>query len=298
MVLTGLSRTSRPSSRYPQDRFPRELRHLWGPIGEAGDNQPRLPASDNLRTSAPGLLKSSKGHQDRCHTAEWPVLQLTTENWRAPLSHRLFCPDAMGCSRGSLSFTSGFTETKFCGSFFPRGSPNRQNRSQRLRPVQVMKTSSSVPSRRLREFTLLWADPVVALIGTSAAHAPSGPIRFGSGLSHQRNRSRINASLTRSLPSSPEVEMFRSTQWGQKFLPPGLKFFLLGAEFPRSQSELSHRFAFGPVSGPQQLCHCRSDQLVLFHGGQSSWFVACLKLHLLAPRLESLSHQNLNGQRP
>ena len=29
------------------------------------------------------------------------------------------------------------------------------------------------------------------------------------------------------------------------------------SEFPQSQSELSHRLAFGPVSGPQQLRHCR-----------------------------------------
>ena len=99
------------------------------------------------------------------------------------------------------------SETKF-GEPFSRRSQNRQNRGQRLRPVGVMKTSSSVTSRRLREFTLLWADPVVALIGTSAAHAPSGPVSVSVCLSHQRNRSRI---LTCGLPSSPEVEMFRST---------------------------------------------------------------------------------------
>ena len=60
-----------------EDHFSSELRHFWCPIGEVGDNQPRLPTSDIFKTIAPGLLSSSNSHQDRCHKSEWPVLQLT-----------------------------------------------------------------------------------------------------------------------------------------------------------------------------------------------------------------------------
>ena len=69
----------------------------------------------------------------------------------------------------------------------------------------------------------------------------------------------------------------------------GLKFFLLLSEFPQSHSELSHRLAFGPVPGPQQLFHRRLDLLVLSHGRQRSWSVAWSRLQLFAARLNSFS---------
>ena len=89
-------------------------------------------------------------------------------NWRAPLSTvafvqmpwtvleeacllirgRLFRPLAEAISLLVPTFETGFAEL-----FFPSGSQNCQNCVQRLRPVRVMKISSSVPSRRLREFT-------------------------------------------------------------------------------------------------------------------------------------------------
>ena len=130
-----------------------------------------------------------------------------------------------------------------------------------------MKTCSSVPSRRLFEFTLLWADPVDALIGTSAAHAPSGSVSVSVCLSHRRNRSRINASFDQGARGGDvpfDWQFLDLLDSVSSVLPPGLKFFLLEAEFPQSQSELSHRFASEPVPGPQQLCHRRLDQLVLF----------------------------------
>ena len=51
------------------------------------------------------------------------------------------------------------------------------------------------------------------------------------------------------------------TGW-EKSLPLGLKLFFLSSEFPHGQSELSCSLAFGLVSGPQQLRHCRLYQLV------------------------------------
>ena len=94
-----------------------------------------------------------------------------------------------------------------CTSWFPRsrqdsagrspsqGSPTCQNCRQRLR------------LRRLQEFTLLCADPIVASTGTSPASSPSGNAPISGCLSHQRSRSRTNASFTFALPSRPQTGM-------------------------------------------------------------------------------------------
>ena len=69
-------------------------------------------------------------------------------------------------------------ETGLGGSFsLFQGSPTCQNCRQRLR------------LRRLQEFTLLCADPIVASTGTSPASSPSGNAPISGCLSHQRSRS-------------------------------------------------------------------------------------------------------------
>ena len=140
--------------------------------------------------------------------------------------HRRFCPDAMDCSRRSLSFNSGsLCFDPLLSGHLPPGSHVRDRIRRVVLPLRIPKLPklcSTTSTRRSHEdiffrsqstspgIHLLWADPVVGVIGTSAAHAPSGTVLVSVCLSHQRHRSRINASLTCSLSSGQETEMFRS----------------------------------------------------------------------------------------
>ena len=167
--------------------------------------------------------------------------------------------------------------------------------------------SSMSSTRRSHEDVLFLSNPVgvsgnsLCYVPTRSSRRPARPLHTPRTAPQQRSKSRINASFTWGLPlgstnwdvqfQSQFLDLFGSeplpTRW-EDFLSLGLKFLLL--EFPQSQSELSHRLVFSPVPGPQQLRHYRLDQLVLSHGCQSNWFVACLRLQLFAPCFESFSH--------
>ena len=130
--------------------LPEKHKHLW----RKTRSHPRVVGFD----SSPSIRQVGSQLQSRhCQKNGGPHVPTV-----------VFCPDVMGCSRRSLSSNSeSFASTSCWGHLPPgshfrdrirrvvlsRGSQNRQ--VQRLRPVGVMKTSSSVPSRRLREFTLL-----------------------------------------------------------------------------------------------------------------------------------------------
>ena len=167
-------------------RISRLLRVAFGPIPEPaqtrlvsnrrGRPRSKAPSFPHLETIAPGPPGFSKSYQDRHHEEACPAI----------------CRNVLpGHS------TSWFSRSRqdSAGRPSPRGSQNCENCVQRLRPVGVMKTSSSFgASRRLREFTLLCADPTVPSTGTSAAHAPNGAVPVPVCLSHQRSRSQVNAS--------------------------------------------------------------------------------------------------------
>ena len=53
-----ISEENLPSScALPSNQIPSELRHFWCPIGEVGDDQPRLPASDIFKQLLAEVLK-------------------------------------------------------------------------------------------------------------------------------------------------------------------------------------------------------------------------------------------------
>ena len=176
-----------PSScTLPSNQFQCQLRHFSYPIREVGNDQPRLPAFHIFKLLLPGRPGFLKSYQGCHHKAVWPVLQLTTlpktqgrpsrkarslpkvAGFDSSLHHTpgvssiaepslpkigghrsptIFCPDAMGCSRGSLSFNSASLASTSCSGHpphachvrdrirrvvLPRGSPNCQNCLQRL----------------------------------------------------------------------------------------------------------------------------------------------------------------------
>ena len=84
-------------------------------------------------------------------------------------------------------------ETGFGGSFFPSRIPKQPKLSS---TSSTRRSHEGVGAcRRLWEFTLLCADPTVASIGTSAAHAPNGAVPASVCLSH--------AASLESMPPSP-----------------------------------------------------------------------------------------------
>ena len=100
----------------------------------------------------------------------FPIVALNRMPW-AVLEEACLFTSGLLVSTLAEAILLHFPRSRLAEFVLPLQNPkNCQNCVQRLRPVGVMKRSSSVPRRRLREFTLVWADPVVGVIGTSTAH--------------------------------------------------------------------------------------------------------------------------------
>ena len=208
------------------------------------------------------------------------------------------CPSLRGCLFRPLveaillpvpTFETGFGE-----SFFSLRIP---------KPPKLWSSSSTRRSHEDIFFRLQSASPGIH-------PAPSGtvPVSVCLAPTQQVSDQRL---LDQGLAVGSEVEMFRSTASSlisstrSLFLPGGSSFFRPGRSSSSSwrSSCKANRSCRTVSRSARFLDHnssvtAASTNSCFLMGGQSNWFVACLKLQLFSPRLESFSHQNLDGQRP
>ena len=190
LLLTKLPKTQRGVHREKLDHVPRLLDST--PASIIRQVCPQLQSGHCQKLAGAALTV-------RCHGLFSKEACLSTRcRWFRPLAEAI--PSRFPRSRQDSA-----------GRSCPQRSENCQNCLQCLRPVGVMEMSSSVgASRRLPDFSLLCANPAVASVGTSAAHAPNGSVPVLVCLPHQRGRSRVNASFTWGFPLGPKIGMFRS----------------------------------------------------------------------------------------